>query len=120
MIQSYYEVNVRNVGAHVDDEQFTWMVSSRWVRLVFDYFRQRCGGRTPIVVDAVDVVYRSSELTDLLCKRLCLDQEGVLTMWEPSERDPDDAGHFFRTRLNASMGIERSENGVSPQSDKLF
>jgi hypothetical protein len=113
VVRSYWQVNVENVHSEPEDEQFKWMISVRWVRILFEYFRQQHKGQIPVLIDAEDVVYRTSELADELCQRLGVDAGGVITQWTPEGRDPNDAGHFFHARLRESAGIERAEGGVS-------
>ena len=112
MVRSYWQVNVENVLSDAEDEQFKWMISVRWVRILFDYFRQQHAGRIPLVIDAEDVVYHTSELADALCQHLGLDADGVILQWKPEGHDPNDAGHFFHARLRESAGIERTEGDV--------
>ena len=113
VVRSYWEVNVGNVDSYIEDEQFKWMISSRWVRILFDYFCKLRPGQVPLVVDAEDVVYRTEEVTHVLCQSLGIDHDWVIFTWQPEGRDPSDAGHFFHARVKASSGIESEEHGVS-------
>lgn len=115
VVSSYYEVNLQSIGADVQDEQFVWMTSVRWVRMLFDFYRNRGYGQ-PIVVDAEDVVHRSVDVTNAICNRFGLDPDGVSLQWE-AEPLTDKPGEFFKKRLRGSRGVEKEGDRVSPDAN---
>ena len=108
---SYWEVNSQSIGSDVDDEQFAWITSIRWVRILFEFYRRRTGEQ-PLVIDAEDVVYHTLEVTGEICSRFGLDSAGIALHWEP-EPLSDRPGEFFKKRLRGSKGVERDKEAVS-------
>ena len=98
----------------MQDEQFVWMTSVHWVRILFDFYRKQNPG-TPLVVDARDVVHRTAELTAQICDRFGLYRTGVVFDGEP-ETKLGQPGDFFKTRIRASRSVERGMDGVSPKT----
>jgi hypothetical protein len=100
------------------DEDFELITSTRHSRLIFEYFRH-ARGEVPIVVDGEDVLWRTEELGDRLCKALDLAQGGFKDQWDPMPEDQKSPNWFIRamtTTMTDSTGIERSDKKVSHKS----
>lgn len=79
-------------------------------RHLFDHFRERNGGRPPLVVDGDDVIWRTDELRNNLARALSLDPEGFSSVWEATPQEKRQESPILRSFLQTiddSTGIER-------------
>ena len=136
MIPSFYRTQVDVFKLQTTDEDFAIYATLRWVRIIFDSYRElysenddladpysdcntnRTKGKKiwPLVVDAEDVVYSTQAIVLKLCDIWNIDSSGVQYSWRavPREERPEDKIFcgFFDTLLS-STGVIRG-NKVCP------
>lgn len=94
------------------DEDFDLITSTRHSRLLFEYFRHIRNGKTPIVIDAEDVLWRTKELGDRLSAALDLAPGRFKDTWDPMPEEQKSSNWFIRamtTTMTDSTGIERPD-----------
>ncbi|KAI7287351.1 hypothetical protein KC340_g18125, partial [Hortaea werneckii] len=107
----------------IDDEDFYLLTTYRWSRDLFTYLLHQSsssGWRKPLVIDAYDVVHRTSALTGKLCGELGLDPAGTQDSWKklPREEWPDHSVVVAYTKdLLGSSGVDR---GVGKPLEENF
>lgn len=91
-------------------------------RRLFDHFRSI--GRPPVVVDGDDVIWRTDELRDNLCRALGLDPNGISSSWEAvpqDKRSKHDIIRYFLQTIDDSTGIMYpSEQRPIPDLDQAY
>jgi hypothetical protein len=98
-----------------DDEDFEFTSSLHYSRLFFDLFKSQ--GRTPVVVDGEDVVWRTEEMATNVCNAIGIDPSGATEQWEPTpshERTPNPVAQHFLSTVYDSTGVERPAEKVRP------
>ena len=115
-VDSIYRSMTVNSECRPEDEDFDIITSTRHSRWLFEYFRHARGGRIPNVVDGEDVLWRTQELSDNLCRALDLDPSGLKDKWDrlPEEkRSPNWFIDAMTATMHQSTGIERPVKQVS-------
>lgn len=90
------------------DEAFTMFASHRWVRIFYDYARER--GYDPIIVDAEDVVHSTDAFARAFCERLGVDaawQEVWSSDMTDEQRNGQDPWNQALRSIRASGGVIR-------------
>ena len=113
-IPSIYESFMATTQCRPGDEDFTIATSSKTYRLIFDVLR--ASGRTPIVVNGDDMLWRTADLATNVCTALGIDSAGVTDKWDPipeSKRPYDNPIILaWTTTIWESTGIERPAQRV--------
>lgn len=113
-VESLYR-SVKNVSlTRPGEEDFDWLTSLRYCRLLFDLFKAQ--GRTLVVVDGEDVISRTKEMTTNVCKAIGVDPSGVKETWEPTpetERHSNPIVSAFLDTIYNSTGVQRPSEMVS-------
>ena len=113
MVPSFYETMHRISYNLPGDEDFKLCTSLHYCRLIFDVFESQ--GRRPIVVDGEDVVWRTEEMTNNVCKALGIDSAGVAQTWQPTppeKRPQHPIIAAFTKTVHESTGVERPAKKV--------
>lgn len=97
------------------DEDFSLIASARELGLLFDYFKDI--GRRPIVVDGDDLLWRTSEMSSALCKRLGIDAAGLSDTWAPVSEEQiakmNPLVYMLTKDIQESSGIQRPHSRAS-------
>ena len=91
-----------------EEEAFTMFASHRWVRILWDYFREKVQA-APIVVDAEDVIHNTNVFATAFCKRLGIEPQWQ-EVWDPKlteEQKGQDPWNQALYNIRASGGIIR-------------
>lgn len=130
MIPSFYRAAQKGkIEISIYDEHWPVNASLRWLRLVYDWYRDATGksARSVIVIDSDDLI-NSPGFSSHLFASLGIDQQHLQTSWEPkSEAYRADKGHrvnSFKSTLWDSTRIIRGkrrdyEIDVAAEQEKL-
>ncbi len=133
MVPSFYRTQVDVFKLQTTDEDFAVYTSLRWLRIIFDSYREfydekndlvrSYSGRSttdskkekptwPLVIDAEDVVHSTQAIVSKLCDIWQIDPSGTQYSWKavPTEERPKDKimSGFFDTLLN-STGVMQGD-----------
>ena len=100
------------------DEDFDFTSSLHYSRLFFYLFKSQ--GRTLVVVDGEDTVWRTKEITTNVCDAIGIDPGSVVEKWDPTPehlRVPNPVARQFLSTVYDSTGIERPAEKVGPSQD---
>ena len=132
MIPSFYRTQVDVFKLQTTDEDFAIYASLRWLRIIFDSYRQfyyeenddlvrsdsSCSTNNstkekptwPLVIDAEDVVHSAQAIVSKLCDIWQIDPSGTQYSWKavPMEERPKDKimCGFFATLLSSTGVIQ--------------
>jgi hypothetical protein len=98
------------MSVEIEDKDLQTFCSQRYYRCLFDLLSEQ--GRTPLVVDADDLLYETARVTTKLCTALDLDPAQMEESWEamPEEERPENAVmRAFKSTIHESTDIERPE-----------
>lgn len=111
MESTYVGLKAAQTPYVVGDICWRHMTDVAMQRLVFDTVTKR-DDKPPIVIDGDDVVWRTSEVGDLLCKRLGI-SSSLRESWDVTpqhERPKDPVVAAFLKNIHDSSGIVRSHD----------
>lgn len=127
-IPSFYRKQKKEEMLDLDDEAFQLWISLKWVYILFQFFDKAVSqqqaspaqngefkqSKTPVVVDAEDLVHHTNSLTRKLGAVFGIDPEGFKETWEASNDEPVPEGVVasFHDRLRNSKGVERDDAKV--------
>ena len=131
MIPSFYRTLVDVFKLQTTDEDFAVYTSLRWLRIIFDSYRELYSQNDdpvhpysscnmihsteerptwPLVIDAEDVVHSTQAIVSKLCRLWHIDSSGVQYSWKavPREERPKDKimCGFFDTLLSSTGVIQ--------------
>lgn len=124
MVPSYYRAEKAIFKLRLEDEDFAAMTSLRWARIIFDAYAQlgsitgndvdvgATSRKRPIVIDAVDTVYKTEKLMSKLCQMVGIDPAGIQYHWDcvPRHEWPADiiSTQLFFLFLSCSQSLALS------------
>lgn len=120
-IPSFYRKQKKEEMLDLDDEAFQLWISLKWVYIMHQFLEspgsegnEPAQSRTPLVVDAEDLVHNTQNLTRKLGIELGIDPGGFKETWDVSNNEPVPEGVVasFHERLRNSIGVERSDAKV--------
>lgn len=139
MIPSFYRKQTDVFKLQTADEDFAIYTSFRWLRIIFDSYREfysenddlahpysSCSTMNsakekpiwPLVIDAEDVVHSTQAIVSKLCDIWHIDSSGVQYSWNaiPREERPKDKimCGFFDTLLSSTGVIEGNKVRSNP------
>ncbi|KAK3698973.1 hypothetical protein LTR37_016664 [Vermiconidia calcicola] len=104
------------------DEDFETATTLRLSRALYDFLCSR--GKTPIVVDAEDMLWRTQDLATNICGALNIDAKGITDKWDPVpiEKWPANPVLLAWTEVIwKSSGIERpTTKPAEPTADAYY
>lgn len=113
-ISSVYQSMVAMSRCRPGDEDFEIATALRLSRALYDFLCSR--GKTPIVVDAEDMLWRTQDLAINICDALDIDVKGIKDKWDPVpiEKRPANPVLLAWTEVIwKSSGVERPKTMVS-------
>ena len=139
MIPSFYRTQADVFKLQTADEDFAIYTSFRWLRIIFDSYREFYSENDnlvppysscstidgtkekpiwPLVIDAEDVVYSTQAIVSKLCDIWHIDSSGVQYSWKatPQEERPKDKimCGFFDTLLSSTGVIQGNKVRSNP------
>lgn len=104
----YAALSTLGMSVSIADEDLAIFCSQRYQRLLFDHFFSQ--NRTPLVVDADELLFHTARVTAGLARGLYLDTSLFSAQWDPmpdDQRLSDPIMRAWMETFHTSTGIER-------------
>lgn len=114
LVPSVYRMNLTISELRPGDDDFAYMCSLLYARVLADWMRD-VKGREVLVVDGEDACWRTRQVIERLCARIGIDPDGVVETWEPTrpeERPSNPIVWGFTGTMHESTGMVRPEGEV--------